>query len=53
MPNTRSIPVVLYDETNSLAMDADFSRSDTSIRRALHDNNSVSLLNATREVLGA
>ena len=52
MPNTRTIPIVLYDESNSLAMDQDFSGSDTSIKKVLHDNNSVSLLDAAREVLG-
>ncbi len=52
MPNTRSIPIVLYDETHSLASDFDPARTNTMIRQVVHDNNSVSILAAAREALG-
>ncbi|MDI6773828.1 MAG: response regulator [Verrucomicrobiota bacterium] len=53
MPNTRRIPIVLYDETNSLAPDFDPARTETTIKKAVYDNNSVSILAAVNEAISA
>jgi CheY-like chemotaxis protein len=51
MPNTRSIPIILYDETNSLDPDFDPARTQTMIKKVVYDNNSVSILGAAKEIL--
>jgi CheY-like chemotaxis protein len=51
MPNTRNIPIVLYDETSSMDPDFDTAKSETGIRKVVYDNNSVSILAAVKEIL--
>ncbi len=52
MPNTRSIPVVLYDETHSIADDGPILESETCVKAIVHNSNSVSLLEAAEQMLG-
>ena len=51
MPNTRTIPIILYDETNSLDPEFDPSRTQTMIKKVVNDNNSVSILAAAKDLL--
>ena len=51
MPNTRDIPVVLYDETHAIADDSEILESETCVRAIVHNNNSVSLLEAAEKLI--
>jgi CheY-like chemotaxis protein len=51
MPNTKDIPVILYDDTGSKAPDAKFIKSHPSVKKFVSSNNSVTLLAGIREVL--
>jgi len=52
MPNTRDIPVVLYDETDTGGGVGRYEKPGTGIRKFVSSNNSVVLLQAVRAVIG-
>ena len=51
MPNTKEIPVILYDDTAAKVMDAKMTGARSGVKKSIRSNNSVTLLGAIREVL--
>ena len=50
MPNTKDIPVILYDDTNSKVPESKFAGPHSGVRKFVRSNNSVTLLAAMKEV---
>ena len=51
MPNTKEIPIVLYDDSDADVPEAKFLESRTGICRFIRNNSSVSLVGAVADVL--
>lgn len=51
MPNTRSIPIVLYDDSDAQIPETKFTESGTGIKRFVRSNQAIALLNAVKAVL--
>jgi len=51
MPNTRDIPVILYDDTAAKAAEAKMTGVRSGVKKFVRGNNSVTLLAAMKEVL--
>mgnify|MGYP001591148798 CR=1 FL=1 len=51
MPNTREIPVILYDDSDSKMPDPKLTGSRSGVKKFVRSNNSVALLAAVKEVL--
>lgn len=52
MPNTRSIPIVLYDDSDAQVPSAKFTESGTGIKKFVRSNNGVQLLSAVKSLIG-
>lgn len=52
MPNTKGIPVLLYDDSNSLAPDGKYTKAGTGITVFVRSSDASSLVTAAGEVLG-
>jgi len=52
MPNTRSIPIVLYDDSDAQIPSTKFTESGTSIKKFIRSNNGIQLLSAVKSLLG-
>ncbi len=51
MPNTRNIPVVLYDESDELYAESDFVKAGSGVRRYLRTSEPSRLLSAVETIL--
>jgi len=51
MPNTRSIPIVLYDDSDAQVPSIKFTESGTGIKKFVRSNNGVQLLSSVKSVL--
>jgi len=52
MPNTRAIPIVLYDDSEAQVPATKFTESGTGIKKFIRSNNAMQLLAAVKSVLG-
>lgn len=53
MPNTKDIPVILYDDSGAKVPDTKYSDAHSGVRKFVKSSNSVTLLAAMKEVLKA
>jgi len=51
MPNTKDIPVILYDDTGAKVTDAKMTGGRSGVKKFVRSNNSVTLLATIKEVL--
>ena len=51
MPNTKTIPIVLYDDSGSTASESKFTEDETSVKRFLKTNDPSVLVDAVKAVL--
>ncbi|OGV65594.1 MAG: hypothetical protein A2498_08775 [Lentisphaerae bacterium RIFOXYC12_FULL_60_16] len=51
MPNTKTIPIVLYDDSNVQVASTKFTDSGTGIRKFIRGNSAIAVLEAVRTVL--
>lgn len=52
IPNTRDIPIILYDDSSSNVPESKFTDGSTQVRKLVRGNNTDTLLAATLAVLG-
>jgi len=52
MPNTKGIPIVLFDDSDSAGPDSKYTEAGIGVKKVLRTDNSGDLLAAAKEVLG-